>query len=298
MKKILLAAWLITLAFPFLAHAQSDLTPDQQVLLDDIRRAFELRDTWESYSLVVQDDDNFAMTLVAGDSQQWATISRRLAITADYDLAKGRVSGTASLEQTAASPDNTSEPLIESIRFVILEDQVFVGSEDDDLAEIDADSDPYQMFEFGRIGEFEAGQPLAIPARLLDEARGVFDLGVVENPGGQRIQSYQVELDFATSLPLIPFDLDSFIQPFNGVVELGALTDTLVSTSQLNLFVQIDLDSEQVLETLLIINLAADMTGEIVVAAADGNGYFSLTYGQEYRLNYQNVNQVFEIEAP
>jgi hypothetical protein len=294
----MLCLLLMSLVAPSFANAQAELTPDQQVLLDDIRRSFAARDEWESYSLALQDSGNFAMTLVSGDSQQWATSSRRWEITADYDLAKQAVSGIASLEQTAASSDNTSEPLLESIHFVIFDGEVFAGADEDDLAEIDVQTELYQMFEFGRIGDFEFGQPLAIPGRLLDQATGVFDLGVTENPGGQRIQAYQVELDFARSLSLIPFDLDSFIQPFNGVVELGALTETILSTSSLELFIQVDIDSGQVLETMLIIDIGVDMAGEVVVAAADGNGYFSLTYGGEYRLNYPNVNQVFEIEAP
>ena len=290
MRRIVLAlAILMLAALPL--FAQTELPEEQQNLLDELRDAFENRDSWDSYSRSTQTSTRIALTVTGEDVNQWRTDTITLEAAADIDREAEAMQGSVSRSESLASSDEGTSSDRAQIEFVALDGDVFV-SDDGDFAE--ADLNNFEDFRLEALVEMG----FEVPAELLDNATAVLDLGVRRDSRRRDIQSYEVTLDFTESLPLLDLDLDAMLREFNGIAELGALSEAVIEGSSLRLIAGVDTATGRLTQTALVVEIGVEMQGEPVVAVAAGDGRFTLELSQELQNAYFNINDDFDIEAP
>jgi hypothetical protein len=214
-------------------------------------------------------------------------------IDREADAAQGRANRNVSL---ASSEDGTEGERTE-IEFVLIDGDVFV-SDGGDFAESTGDLDDFAEFQLAELLDLSADTGIEIPVDILDNATEVYDLGVRRNSRRRNIQSYEVLLDFRASLSMLDLNLDSFLSEFNGIAELGALTEAVIDGSSLRLIAGVDGATGQLTEATLVIEIGVELEGASVVAVADGDGRFTLELSQETQSTYFNINDDFDIEAP
>lgn len=292
----------LLLALPFFLllplHAQTGLSPDQQTLLEEVQAAFAARDAWESYSQSTQQTINFALTITGTDVQRWQTDALVLESAADYNLQANAARGTVTVQQRSTRYDSNPINQTQTLYFVKVNNRTYAGENEDQLTDVSRQADKYAPFELSELTDLGHEGHFTLPPELLENALAVFDLGVGRDAQRREIQSYELELDFAKSLPYLDFNLDAFVGRFNGMVELGSFSQLLGQTSSLKLQVVLDRQSRQLLATTLMINIALEIEGADVVAVAAGDGLFSLDYGLQQQTRYYNVGEDLEIKAP
>ena len=264
---------------------------------DELRQAFILRDDWGSYSRTTQATTRLALTVIGTDTNQWRADTITLEVSTDIDREAEAMQGRASRDESLASSEDGVLGERTQLDFVVIDGDVLVA-EDTDFRNVRDNLDTFDDFQLRQLIAFEPGTGTEVPVDILENATAVFDLGVRRDSRRRDIQSYEVQLDVLESLPLIDLDLDTFLNDFNGVVELGALTEAVIEGSSLRLLVSVDTDTERVTETTLVMAIGAEIQGEDVVAVDDGSGRFSLELSREVRNAYFNINDVFAIEAP
>ncbi|HLA42630.1 MAG TPA: hypothetical protein VJZ27_04300, partial [Aggregatilineales bacterium] len=253
---------------------------------------------WESYSQSQNKTINSALTVTGTDTAQWQTDTLTRESIADYDLTAQAASGTVSIQRNLADSDNNRDSTRDQIQFIVIDGAVFVASGDNEFAEVTGNLDNYAAFELETLTAFDPSSRMEISTALLDHVTAVFDLGVGQERNGDQTQRYQVELDFAESVPELDFNLDAFVNEFNGIVELRTLTDAIIENSSLILNVSADAGTDRLKALTLVLEIPVQIEGEAVISVAAGNGIFELAYGQQQGISYFNINEAFEIEAP
>jgi len=279
--------------------AQTDLPDDQQALRDELRAALENRDSWNSYSRSTQTSTRIALTVFGADAAQWRTDTITLESTMDIDRQAEVAQGSASRNESLASSDEGTQGERSEIEFVVIDGEVFV-SDDGEFSDATENVDDFAGFQLAELVDLRSrtGGGVEVSVDILDNATEVFDLGVRRDSRRRDIQSYEVLLDFSESLPMLDLDLDSFLSQFNGIAELGALSDAVIEGSTLRLLASVDTETGQLTQSALIIAIGVDLEGESVVAVADGDGLLTMELSQETQSIYFNINEDFDIEAP
>jgi len=285
MRKIILFSLCLLAALP--VYAQGGLSSDQRALLDAVHEALNGRDGWASYSESSGWSSSFALTILGEETQSWETKAVYRDVVADFDLASERATGSITYRESLASSDAENSNQREQLAFVVVADSVFVGETPAELAAIRRLND-YAQFDLPALVDLDA--PFQIQADLLDNATAVFDLGVSRNSRRQRIQRYEIALDFARSQRQIGFNMDGFVRQFDGLVATRALRDALQENATLTLLVGVNAQTEQLAELTLVLDVFVELPG--------ADGAFSLEYGQHYSSSYYNINEAFEIETP
>jgi hypothetical protein len=296
MRRIVFLLALILLAAMPLA-AQTDLTDEQQALRDELREAFENRDSWDSYSRSTQDSTRIALTVIGTDTSQWRTDTITVESTTDIDREAEAAQGRAIRNVSLASSEGDTQGQRTEIEYVLVDGDVFVA-EGGPFVESSNNLDAFTDYQLAELVDLRPGEGFEIPVDILDNATEVYDLGVRRNSRRRDIQSYEVLLDFSRSLPLLDLDLDSFLSEFNGIAELGALSESVIEGSSLRLIADVDSNTGQLTEATLVIEIGVELEGASVVAVADGDGRFTLELSQETHSAYFNINDDFDIEAP
>lgn len=285
-RTIFILTLIIASLAPLGAGAQSDeLTDDQLALLADIETVLANRDGWAGFAESEQFASVFATTVSGTDASLWGTEETTRRSNSLVDIVNMAASGEIIVQSTVANSDGEADQGEVRAVFAVEGAQVELTRDDETANDVDPAAEEFAVFDLVRLTSFDADERFIIQPELFQHAIDVFDLGVDDDG----IQGYEVDLEFATALPDLNFNIDAFVSRFNGVVELRALTDAIMQNAVVTLSFAVDQETGQLIESGLFIDLRAEIEGDNVVAVEAGDGIFSLEYGQQHQFLYFDV---------
>ena len=281
----------ILLLIMLTAPVSAQLTPDQEALMESVRLAYSTSADWQSYQLAQQITTNGALTVYGTDVLIWQTSNTQTDIAAEIDLANEMAQGEIFQTGNRASADEVAAPQDQRIAFAAIDGLVFIDAQDGEgLTEVTDTLIDYSAYGLPAVVTF--GKPPTIND-WLDNTLAVYDLGVVDG-----VQGYQMEFALTDSLPYIDFNLDAFLNEYNGLVELGALGEAISEVGSVTLVINVDVESNQILNTSELIQIAVEISGEDVVSVPAGDGVFQLDYAHQIDTQYSALGIEFEVEMP
>lgn len=261
--RVLLGVLLLAVGAASSVTAQS-LSPDQEVLLAEVRSSFEQRQTWGGVEQQRQLSSQWATTLQQADVLQWE--STTLALDADLNQQGDELKGELIFKESFNGADQS--PSARQNEFVV--DTAADGSLQLSNPQSNLQGAAFSQYSLIDLNRFLRQD---FSPQLLDCVTAIYDLGVTRQRQVGQVQAYDLTLDFAKCQATLNFSLERLMEQVSGASDPLALREALITQSSLIFHVEFQRSTGQWTYASLSLNLNAE------VANADGS-ILAVAYGQ------------------
>jgi|GEM_PF-5691364 len=250
--------WIVVvMAVPVTVFAQS-FTPEQETLIEEVQTALAQQATWLSYTQVLEYDRLSATTIVDAEGVSWMNTTTTMQVISIHD--ETSIVGDATYRASiVTSEDDGVREKTDSISFLLVDDELLI---DDEVSE------PNDYAQFEMVDFVETGG--ALRSELLSHVLEVYDLGITNQDTLDRVQGYDLVLDFLPILPMVNFDADAIAEQYSDLGDAESLRELILANTDVRLQVNTDARTGQLLAATLVFSIVFDIPtqdGLITIAA-------------------------------